>query len=177
MLLIPFVLYIIARWRAHRRSRRGIRSSALQVALGYFASTAFQVGCAGLALVAYTVIGDLGEERGSLSRLALGLIVPGALVFAAHILYLRRTNQDDFPAVHRLFAGYNLLIAGTVGFIALVLLCEAAFKSGSSGELGKIAGALLVVYGTVWVVISMWLTRASTHVPLPPPPAPPPGTV
>jgi hypothetical protein len=71
-------------------------------------------------------------------------------VLAAHTSFLNRTNQDQFPGVRRVFLGFNLVVTGILGFTALVLAFQALFARGSSGELGRLAGAMVVVYGGAW---------------------------
>ena len=153
LLVIPFVLYVIARWRAHRDSAAGHASDpqlGIKVALGYFAITAFQVVLAGAMLFVYAVLTNMSDERGSLYRAAFGLMMPAGLVFGAHIALLGRTNQEMFPSVRRLFAGFNLMLSGMFGFIGLVLAFEMLLKRGPAGEMGRFAAAMVLVYGGAW---------------------------
>lgn len=178
-LAIPFVIYIIARWRAHRDNLADSQLG-IKVALGYFAVTAFQVVLVGLTFLFYAILSnEPSEEKSSLYRMAFGLIVPGAVVFASHSALLGRTNQLVFPNVRRLLLGYNLFLTGTIGFIALVLAFEALFAKGSSGSMGRVAGAMVLVYGSAWAATGVHFGRivlgGYSPEDEPPPPPPPAG--
>lgn len=152
-IFVPIVLYVIARWRAHKDPDVD-RHLGLKVALHYFAISAFQLGLAGVAILVWAMISSAPSEMKSVFyRVAMGMIVPAALVQAAHLSLLRRTNDAQVSGVKRLFAGYNLIVTGLLGFIALVLAFQAMFAKGSSGEVGRVAGAMVLVYGTAWAVI------------------------
>lgn len=158
-LVIPFVLYIIARWRGYR-DQIVDPQLGLKVALSFFAVTAFQLVLAGVTIFGYAIVSSGSHDSKSmLYRLGLGLIVPAGAVLGAHVIMLARTNQDRFPAVRRLFGGYNLLVTGVLGFAAFVLACEALFKHGSSHELGRLGAAAVVVYGTAWVLVGLHFSR------------------
>ncbi|MDX2091871.1 MAG: hypothetical protein SFX73_28675 [Kofleriaceae bacterium] len=149
----PVLLYVIARWRAHREPEVD-GQLGVKFALHYFSLSAFQLALGGLAFFVFTVLSKIPSEfKGSLYRTAFGMIVPAAIVLGAHLALLRKTNDAEVTGVRRLFLGYNLIITGLVGFVALVIAFQALFMKGSSGELGRVAGALVVVYGTAWALI------------------------
>ena len=153
----PMVLYIIARWRAHREPVVD-QQLGVKFALHYFALSAFQLLLAGVALLVYTMIMKVPEQYASeikspMYRMAFGFIVPAGLVYAAHTFLLRKTDDAEVTGVRRLFAGYNLLITGLIGFISLVIAFQALFAKGSAGEAGRMAGALMLVYGSAWGVV------------------------
>jgi hypothetical protein len=87
------------------------------------------------------------------------MIVPSAIILGSHVALLGRTNQNEFPAVRRLLLGYNLLLTGTIGFIALVLAFEALFGKGSGGGMGRVAGAMVLVYGSAWAAVGVHFGR------------------
>jgi len=149
-LLLPFVLYVIARWRVQRDAAADPQLG-IKVALGYFQVTALQVLLAGAAMLLYAIISS-DEDKGTIYRAAFGLLVPGALVYGAHVSLLKMTNQDAFPTVRRMLAGYNLLITGLVGMASLVAAFEALFQKGSSHGFGRAAAAGVLVYGSAWAV-------------------------
>ena len=152
-ILAPIALYVIARWRANKEPDAD-RQLGLKVALHYFANSAFQLGLAGLTLLVWALISSMPSEvKSPFYRIAFGMIVPAGLVFAAHRSLLRRTNDAQATSVKRLFGGYNLLVIGLIGFVALVFAFEALFQKGSSGEAGRVSGAMVLVYGTAWSVI------------------------
>ncbi len=150
---VPIVLYVIARWRSNKDPEVD-RHLGIKVALHYFAVSALHLGLAGLALLVWAMISSApSEAKSAVYRIAFGMIAPAALVQAAHLSLLRKTNDAQLTAVRRLFGGYNLIITGLLGFVALVLAFQALFAKGSSGELGRVAGAMVLVYGTAWAVI------------------------
>jgi len=172
------VLYVTARWRAYRD---GIVDSQLgmKVALSFFAVIAFQLVLFGTTLLLYALLsGGTSDARGSLFRHGLALFVAGGVVLATHLALLARTNQARYPQVRRLADGFNLLATGVLGFGALVLAFESLFRRGSSHEVGRIAGAAVLVYGTAWAAVGVRFARvvldeAAPDDELPPPPPTP----
>ncbi len=151
-IFVPIILYVIARWRASKGPED--QHLGLKVALHYFAVTGLHLALAGLTLLVWTMISSGPSEMKSVFyRIAMGMLIPAVLVQAAHLSLLRRTNDAQVTGVRRLFAGYNLIITGLLGFIALVMAFQALLAKGSSGEVGRVAGAMVLVYGTAWAVI------------------------
>jgi len=170
----PFVLYPIARWRQHRS---GITDPqlGLKSALEYFRMLAFQLGLLGVLLIVYAMLSKMpGEEKGDLYRTGFGLFVPTAILFAVHHAMLRKTNQAQFTGPRRLFSGYNLVITGLCGMLAFILVFEALFAKGSSGDFGRFAAAALVVYGGAWAACGIQFAKLVRDDATAPPAAPPP---
>lgn len=158
-LVIPFIVYVIARWRANREQRVDSQLG-IKVALGYFAVLGLQLALMGLTMLFYGFLSTMpSDEKGEIYRTAFGLIVPAMIVLAVHIGLLGRTNQDDFPGVRRLMLGFNLVLTGTFGFIALVMAFIALFGKGNAGELGRISGAMVLVYGSAWAAVGVQFGR------------------
>lgn len=150
LVVAPVVLYLIARWRTAAPDPQ----LGLKFALHYFAMAAFQVLLAGGALLIYNLISPGTAEKGTSGyRVAMGLVIPAGIVFAAHIGLLRRTNDDAQPGVRRLFWGYNMLVTGILGFVALLFGFQALFAKGPTFGLGHAAGSMVVVYGAAWAII------------------------
>ena len=178
----PIILYVVARWRAHKEPAMDTQLG-LKFAMHYFSVTAFHLALAAGTLLVWATISSIPSEfKSPFYRTALGLLVPAGIVLAAHLSFLKRTNEDQFPGVKRLFTGYNLIVTGLFGFIALVMAFQALFAKGSTGELGKIAGAMVLTYGTAWAVLGyklgqLVLDRSSGAPPqnIVMPPGPPPG--
>ncbi|HLL22977.1 MAG TPA: hypothetical protein VK427_12645 [Kofleriaceae bacterium] len=161
MLLVaaPLALYVIARWRAHRDAAWDPHLG-LKFALHYFAFSAYQLLLAGIALLIYMLISPNTADKGSDGyRAAIALIMPAAVVLAAHVSLLKRTNDTSMPGVRRLFWGYNMLLSGIVAFSALVLGFQVMFAKGPSGGLGHFAGAVVVVYGIAWALLGLKLAQ------------------
>src|SRR5207249_460010 len=116
----PLVLYPIARWRANKEKHVDPQLG-IKFALGYFGLMAFQVLLFGVMFVLYTMLSKTSsDDKGPMYRFGFGMIVPAAIVLSAHVVALRRTNELQFPNLRRLYLGYNLVITGLLGFIALV---------------------------------------------------------
>lgn len=182
----PIVIYIIARWRAHRDPVPDPQLG-LKFATYYFATIGLHLALAGSTLLVYTMIRPAGDEpKGEMYRAAFGFIVPAGIVLGAHVALLLRTNDAQFPGVRRLFVGLNLLICGVVGFGALVIGMQALFMKGSTHGMGHFGGASIVVYCTAWGLLAwrfdtMVIGRSNFMAGGPPgnivpPPAPMPPT-
>jgi hypothetical protein len=167
----PFVLYPIARWRAHRDAVVDPQLG-LKTALEYFRMLAFQLGLMGCAVIVFAMFSKMpGDDKGDVYRVGFGLFVPAAILFAAHVAMLTKTNQLQYAAPRRLFGGYNLVITGLLGMTAFVLVFQALFAKGSTGDFGRFAGASLVVYGGAWAACGIRFLRL-VHDDVPPPQAP-----
>jgi hypothetical protein len=147
----PLLIYPIARWKAHRE---GIHDPqlGLKVALEFFALLAFQLLLLALVIVIFTLFSkESSSDKGQLYRIGFALLIPSAAVLGAHLVLLKRTNQDQYPGVRRLFLGYNLLVTGLAGFFALLFAFQMFFKKGSAGNEGRFALAAVLVYIGAWV--------------------------
>jgi hypothetical protein len=144
----PLVLYPLARWKAHREPHVDTQLG-LKVALHYFRMIAFQLLLLGALVIIWTVIRK-GDGKGDFYRVGFGLLLPAGLVFGGHVMLLMRTNDHAFASVRRLFFGYNLLVTGLLGLVALVLAFQALFAKGSSGDEGRLCYAAVLVYGGAW---------------------------
>ncbi len=146
----PMVLYLIARWRAHRAPVVDPQLG-LKFALHWFATSAFHLALMGGVLLVFTIIGPgPSSGKGEAYRMAFAMLVPAGLVLGVHLMLLRRTNDLEVPGVRRLFLGYNLIVTGLVGFISLVFGFQLLFAKGSVAPLGHMAGSAILVYGGAW---------------------------
>lgn len=190
LVALPVVIYIVARWRAYRDNQVADPHLGFKVALSFFKIASYQLCLLGLFLLVYGLMTDLGDEAQEMMlRLAGGFIVPGLIVYAAHFVALTRTNAMELPAVSRMFAGLNLLQTGLIGNLALVMGFVMLFQEGDSGEGGRIAWSLVIVYTVAWVVQGLLFAREVTmgapppavaqfaqRTPPPAAPYPPPGS-
>ena len=96
----PVILYVVARWRAHRDGSADTQLG-LKFALHYFSMAAFQLGLAGVALLIYMLISPSTAEKGLGYRAAIGMILPAGIVLAMHLTLLKRTNDEVVPGVRR----------------------------------------------------------------------------
>jgi len=181
-LVIPLVIYLIARWRDAKQPAPDPQLG-LKVALSFFAFAGFQALLAGGTLLIYTIINSSASSNGKSDgyRFAFGLLLPGALVFAGHSFLLSRTNQVFHTGIRRLMLGFNLVFTGIIGFVALIGAFEALFARESTNGVGKMFGSMLVVYGGAWmglgIMLARFLAEESSAPPttLAPPGAPPPA--
>lgn len=182
----PLVIYPIARWKLHREQSTD-NQLGLKVALHYFRMTAFQLLLLGAVVLIYAVIGK-GSAKGDIYRAAFGFLVPSGIVLGVHTMLVGRTNDAQYPAVHRLFMGYNLLVVGLFGFAALVAGTQALFAKGSAGDPGRLLFAGVLVYCGAWAACGIQFGRRvlggpgalsgpPDHIVTPPGvmPPPPPG--
>lgn len=155
LVLGPLLVYPVARWKAAKDDHQ----IGLKFVLHYFKLLAFQLVLLGAVVVVFTVISKDRSGKGDAYRAGFAFLVSGGLVLGAHLAFLRRTNDDYFPTVRRLFAGYNLLITALVGFIALVLGFQALFATGSSGNEGRMFFAMILVYCGAWAALGIQFAR------------------
>jgi hypothetical protein len=150
----PMVLYVLARWRAHRVPVADPHLG-LKFALHWFATSAFHLALVGAAILIFTIIGPgRSSAKGEMFRAAFAMLVPAGIVLGVHLMLLRRTNDDEVPGVRRLFLGYNMIITGLVGFIALATGFQLLFaKGGSTQGMGHMAGSAILVYGGAWAAL------------------------
>jgi hypothetical protein len=155
----PLFLYPIARWKANRE---GIHDPqlGLKVALHFFALLALQLVLLAAVIVIYTLFSKSGSsEKGELYRAGFALLIPAGAVLAAHLVLLKRTNEDQYPTVRRLFLGYNLLVTGLVGLFALIFAFQVFFQKGSAGDPGRAAIAGVLVYVGAWAAFGIQFGR------------------
>ena len=53
-----------------------------------------------------------------------------------------------------MFFGFNLVITGLVGFVALIIGFQALFAKGSTGGMGHLGGSGILIYGGAWGVLA-----------------------
>lgn len=184
-LLVPIVLYLVARWRAVRGGASDPHLG-LKVVLHWFATASFHIALSGGALLIYAMISADSGGKGALYRAAFALLVPALIVTGVHHVAIKRTNDEELPTVRRLFLGYNLFVTGIVAFGALLFGFQILFAKGSAGGAGHIAGALVLTYGTAWGLLGWRFAQLVLGAPgagggepppevvLPPAPAVPP---
>jgi hypothetical protein len=153
----PLVLYPVARWRANREAHPDAQLG-MKVALHYFKLLAFQLLLIGGTMLLYAIISKM-NEKGELYRAAFGFLVPAGIVFGAHMMLIKKTNDEVMPGVRRLYLGYNLLVTGILGFVALVLGFQALFAKGDVGDPGRFFLASIMVYCAAWVAIGVQFSR------------------
>jgi hypothetical protein len=174
MMLIPLLLYVIARWREHREATPDPQMG-LKFALGYFKWQGFQIALAGAAVLLWSVTSSMPSEfHEYIYRPAFGMILPGLLVFGVASWALLRTNQIERPQVSRLLAGYSMLLVGIFAFTFLVIGFVLLFQKGSGNkEANRFVWSMLFVYGAAWVTqTAMFMVEVAPSRPVVQPPPP-----
>lgn len=153
MLWAPLVLYVLARWRANREVHADPQLG-LKFALHYFGTLGSQILLAGVATFVFALSSADHGDKSDVYRASFALILAGGITVAAYFVLRTRTNDAHFPAVHRLYNGFQLMITGAVTFIALVVGCELVMMKGDTFGTGRAAATFLMVYGvaTAWFV-------------------------
>lgn len=179
--IAPLFLYPIARWKAQREPHVDTQLG-LKVALHYFKLIGFQVLLLGAAVILWTLIRK-GGSKGDGFRVGFGYVIPAAIIYGAHVALLKRTTDETLLTVRRLFMGYNVIVTGIIGTVALVVGFQALFAKGTVGEEGRLYLAACLVYVTAWgmcgarfaVLTGADLTGAPPQQFVAPPPPPPAG--
>ena len=147
--VLPLGLYLLARWR-DRNSATPDTQLGFKFVLHLFRVIAYQLLLAGL----FFALGAALEWRIEMVPVALGLLVPAIIVFGVCAWILACTNEQSYPAVARLFAGYNLITTGVIGFVALVVLCQMLFQIAFArhARMELPLFAFPAVYTTAWII-------------------------
>jgi hypothetical protein len=181
--LLPVIIYIVARWRTYRDNLPPDPQLGFKTAMHFFLVTGIQLLLIGSFMLVWGMFqkGDSGDQM----RSAAGFILTGGIIFGAHFVGLQRTNDAQFPMVGRMFAGLNLVQTGLFGTIGLALALQALFMKGDSGDFGRMAWSMTLVYGIAWGVLGMRMFQRTfggapppgvQQFAAPPPAAPPPGS-
>jgi hypothetical protein len=155
----PLVLYVVARWRSHRAPAPDPHLG-LKFALHWFATSAFHLTLAGTTVLIFTIISPgPSSAKGDTYRFAFAMLVPASIILATHLMLLKRTNDLEVPGVRRLFLGYNTIVTGLAGFIALLAGFQLLFAKGSVAPMGHLAGAAILVYCSAWLGLGWRLSQ------------------
>ena len=157
LVLGPLLIYPIARWKQYREQSVDPQLG-LKVALHFFALVAFQIALFAGFFILYTVLSKL-DGKGDGFRMGFSLLVPSGIVLGVHLALLARTNQVAFPTVRRLFLGYNLLVTGLLGFLALIAAFYFLLRRGSGGDDARLAIAATLIYVSAWAALGVQLGR------------------
>jgi hypothetical protein len=175
----PLLLYPLARWKTHRAGQEDPQLG-IKVLLDYFALIAFQLALIAAMILIFTLVMKSTADRGDGYRVGFALAIPAGSVLAAHLVLLKRTNQDQYPIVRRLFLGYNLAVTGLIGFVMLVFAFQVFFRKGSAGDAGRLMIAGVLVYVGAWVACGVQFGRLVLGDAASGPPSnviPPPGPI
>lgn len=166
----PLLLYPFARWKANREQIHDPQLG-IKVVLHYFALLAFQLTLLAAVILIFTLFSKDSSGKGELYRGGFALLIPSAGVLVAHFVFLKRTNQDQYPGVRRLFLGYNLALTGLIGFAMLLFAFQIFFAKGSAGNPGRFAIAAVLVYVGAWTASGIHFGRLVLGDSASPPPA------
>jgi hypothetical protein len=152
------VAYLILRWRAYREQAPNDPHLGMKTALYYFKTLAYHVVLVGAFLLIFGLINDHIRER--MMRMGAGLLLGGAIVYGAHAFIIdKRTNTLQFPAVARLYNGFNLVMTGLVAMTAVIVTLVMVFAEHTPAIAIRGALALLLVYGGAWAAQAAFLFK------------------
>jgi len=133
--LFPF-MYVVMRWRSGGADEPGAGTYG---AVLYFRTTALLITLAAASNLTYGWISTtpVSEE---LRRLSWGMLVGGLLFMALNVglHYVVRPGRELLPS-RRVFGGFLMIMAGLVGFTALVLLFIAVFQKVDASDAEAVA--------------------------------------
>lgn len=163
LVLLPILVYLVARWRSYREESTPDSQIGIKVAICWFKIAAFQMLLLGTFLILVAVLADLpGEFNEQLVRIALGISLPSAVIYGVQEFAIRSTNSDERPSVHRMFAGISLVQTGVVAFSALMYGGVALFQENVPSEINRIILSAVLVYVCAVLMQGTKLLRIST---------------
>lgn len=152
------VAYLILRWRAYREQSPADPHLGIKTALYYFKTLAYHAMLAGAFCLIFGLVNE--HVRSEMMRLGAGLLLGGAIVYGAHVVIIdKRTNTHNFPAVARIYNGFNLVITGLVAMGALIATLVLLFQEHSPPLVIRGALVLLLVYGAAWAAQAAFLLK------------------
>jgi hypothetical protein len=170
-ILIPLTVYLVARWRdRNEHADNPDRQIGLKVALHLFRVITFQLSLAGIFTFLLGIISDAPTEE--FVRIGLGLAIPGVGLCFLHTLLIQRTNDHAYRAVGRMFEGWNMIITGLPGMIAVVALFVVVLfphMAGARGDALRMVFPYLLTYGGAWALLGYrWFQAAGLIAQAPP---------
>jgi hypothetical protein len=152
LIMLPVVIYVVARWRAYRELTAPDPQLGIKCALAWFKMVSYQMLLMGLFMFLYPITADLPEYMSEgFTRTAMGMLLPAGLVFTAHHFILKQTNAEFLPTAPRMFAGLSLIQTGLIAFFALVMGGILLFQKNTPSEINRPVMVLIFIYGGAWV--------------------------
>ncbi len=166
MVLLPVIIYVIARWRSHDDSAPDPQLG-IKVALCWFKIAAYHLVLAAAFIMLLTLLVDMPDFVSKrMIRLGAGLALPSAIIFGVHEFALRQTNSSQRPSVSRMFAGVSLVQSGLLAFTGLIMGGILLFQEDTPSELNRVSLCMILVYGAAWVMQGTNLMKDVTaHLP------------
>ena len=139
------VAYLILRWRAYREQAPNDPHLGVKSALYYFKTLAYHVMLVGTFCLIFGLINDHIREQ--MMRMGAGLLLGGAIIYGAHAFIIdKRTNPLQFPAVARIYNGFNLVMTGLVAMAAVI----PSSKAWSMLQLGCFPSRMASIHSAIW---------------------------
>jgi hypothetical protein len=166
--VFPF-LYVVLRWRVQGRDDRGVGTYA---ALLFFASASLLVTVAGAANLAYGFISSTPASE-ELTRISWGMFI-GAFAFLVvnRFLMIRFYPVEAHEDARRIFAGFLIIVTGTVSLGVLVMLGVTIFEKVNDAiptavekhaDNLKLYGSWLVFYLVSYLVVTLTMMRGAAR--------------
>lgn len=157
-------IYLVVRWRTYRESGPADPQLGLKTVLYYFRTMAYHLFLGGEFCLLYGLME--ASSRWHFLRFSAAMLLAGGLIYAWQAwLLAQRTNADEFPAVTRLYQGFNVLITGLVAVVSLVVGLGAVLAEEVPWVAFKAGAGLFVVYGSAWFFQTHLLLRRSPATP------------
>ena len=152
------VAYLILRLRSYREQAPNDPHLGMKAALYYFKTLAYHVVLVGTFCLVFGLINDHIREQ--MMRMGAGLLLGGAIVYGAHAVIIdKRTNTQQFPAVARIYNGFNLVMTGLVAMAAVIATLVLLFQEFTPPMVLRGALVLLLVYGAAWAAQAAFLFK------------------
>ena len=155
--IIPLapIAYIFLKWRAYRDHSPPDPQLGIKVVLFYFKTLAYQAILVAVTLIIYGILkGGYKDEM----RTGFGILVGGGIIYSLHLVMIQNIfKTTSTKLVSRFYGGFNLVIAGILGMVSLVVLCVVIFQGDVSDI--KLPVSALLVYGLAWVYQAASLIR------------------
>ena len=152
------VAYLILRWRAYREQAPNDPHLGVKAALYYFKTLAYHVMLVGAFCLLFGAINEYVREN--MMRMGAGLLLGGAIVYGVHAFIIdKRTNTQQFPAVARIYNGFNLVMTGLVAMAAVIGTLVLLFAEHTPPMVIRGALVLLLVYGGAWASQAAFLFK------------------
>lgn len=157
------ILYLVARWRDSRETTPD-PELGYKFGLNLFLIVSYNILIIVASVLLYSFIDWMfsGFNRSFMYtafRATGGLIVPGLVLLFGVRALLKKTNQESYPGVGRLFSGLIWLSVSITAVGAFVFLCQMLFQLPYGGRIDTHMWAMVVTGLLVYVPLSIYFGK------------------
>lgn len=159
--LVPLApaIYVFVRWRGYKESRPQDPQLGLKVLLYYFKVLGYHVFLVGGTILA---AGILSSRSKNMAQRGVGPLIGGAVVYGIHLYLIGRlTKNDRFSGAKRAYIGFNVIMTGLVGMIALITTLTMLMTDDTRNI--QFPAVLFVVYGAAWAAQTYLFWKSSVQ--------------